>query len=651
MIVNTNLGGHGITLGSGNWIYGITVSNTPNGQGFFGASIGDLTIAECSKVGTGGAADLTQSGGTANVQFGTLSSSSSPTHGLRWSGLSGTFLANSGTINSPTSSGIVITGGTANITYPGGVTNNGANRLIDIQNHTGGTLTFNGALAQTNSNGGGIYLNANTGSTNLFNGFLGLNTGTNSAFAAINSGTITATNANNTLTTTNATALNVTNTIIGAAGLKFQRISSLAGTATGIVLDSTGAGGFTVTGTGTAGSGGTIANKTGADNSTTTGIGIYLKNCANISVTNMQLNDLQNFAIRGSNVTALTLSGIVVNGTNGSAATEAAVFLENLLGSASVNGCTFSGGAAENFRVNNSSGTLNRITFTGDTFGTNNTSSGAGNLFLLGTGSATVNASVANCTFSGGSGYQCSLITSNSSAGDLQISNSTATNAQSLRTGGNFGIQNRGSGSVTYTISGCTLRDAVSDAIFLNNTSSGTLSGTVQSSLIGSSSVASSGSSNGSGINASLSAGTQRIRIQGNQISQYASRGIYLNTGVTGFGTLEANITGNTLANPVAVAADYGIYLFAGNVPNDISSVCFNMANNIMTGSGPLLDFRLRQASLTTVRLPGYTGANTNNAAVVSFEQAQNGGAIGTASNTVGLGGFGFQNTPVCNTP
>src|SRR5258708_3996819 len=91
--VIVNASGHGITLGSSNRIYGVTVSNTPSGHGFFGANIGDLTIAECSKVGTGGAADLTQSGGTANLQFDTLSSSNSTSQGLRLSGLAGTFPA------------------------------------------------------------------------------------------------------------------------------------------------------------------------------------------------------------------------------------------------------------------------------------------------------------------------------------------------------------------------------------------------------------------------------------------------------------------------------------------------------------------------------------------------------------------------------
>ena len=66
----------------------------------------------------------------------------------------------------------------------------------------------------------------------------------------------------------------------------------------GIILDTTGAsGGLTVSGSGTAGSGGTIQHKTGADGGTTQGIGIYLNNTSSVSLTRMQLNDFDNFAI------------------------------------------------------------------------------------------------------------------------------------------------------------------------------------------------------------------------------------------------------------------------------------------------------------------------------------------------------------------
>src|SRR5262249_40189058 len=54
-----------------------------------------------------------------------------------------------------------------------------------------------------------------------------------------------------TIVTTTATALNVSNTNIGAGNITFQSISSSGGSATGIILDTTGsAGGLNVTGDG-----------------------------------------------------------------------------------------------------------------------------------------------------------------------------------------------------------------------------------------------------------------------------------------------------------------------------------------------------------------------------------------------------------------
>ena len=80
---------------------------------------------------------------------------------------------------------------------------------------------------------------------------------TNPGFTATGGGTVSATQNNttivNTITTTTGTALNVANTTIGASGLTFRSISAgtgVSGPAKGIILNVTGAGAFTVTGTG-----------------------------------------------------------------------------------------------------------------------------------------------------------------------------------------------------------------------------------------------------------------------------------------------------------------------------------------------------------------------------------------------------------------
>ena len=68
-------------------------------------------------------------------------------------------------------------------------------------------------------------------------------------------------------------------------------------------------------------------------------------------------------------------------------------------------------------------------------------------------------------------------------------------------------------------------------------------------------------------------------------------------------------------------------------------------ARNIVSGGGSgsippnNADIRLRQRQSTTVRLPGYGGANNNDAAVVTYLTGRNTLSTAAASNTVPTGG------------
>jgi hypothetical protein len=215
---------------------------------------------------------------------------------------------------------VLISQGTGVVNIAATISNN-AGRSIDIQNRTGGTVIFSQPITDT---GAGIFLNANTGSTINFSGALTLNTGVNPAFTATGGGSVTVIGSGNTIVTTTGTALNVANTAIGASGLTFRSISAGTGAGSsgnGLVLDSTGTapanGGLTVTGNSAASTGGTIQHKTGADGSTTSGIGIYLNNTKNPSFSWMQLNDFDNSAIVGRSVQGFTLQESVINGVIG----------------------------------------------------------------------------------------------------------------------------------------------------------------------------------------------------------------------------------------------------------------------------------------------------------------------------------------------
>jgi hypothetical protein len=128
--------------------------------------------------------------------------------------------------------------------------------------------------------------------------------------------------------------------------------------------------------------------------------------------------------------------------------------------------------------------------------------------------------------------------------------------------------------------------------------------------------------------------------------------------------TINLTITGNTIADPGQFALS-GMYIQAGSTsgpPADSGKICAAISGNSMTGSAPsaasggLADFFLWQKISTTIELPGYTGADNNDNAVVSFVVGNNtpmGGSApsGMAQDNVAGGGHGFVGGTSCPTP
>jgi len=233
----TNAAGVGINLASGTVIRRVNVANTSSA----GISGSEITTADI-----GPNLSVTNSGGAAFSLFGAA-------------------------------------GG--NVTFAGSIAHSSATgRSVSINNRSSGTVTISGSVTDT---AGGVAMNANTGATINFTGGLSIATGVNEPFRATGGGTVTVTGTN-TLSSTGAVSLEVTGTTIGGSGLTFQSIAKNGG-ANGIVLNGTGAGFLTVTGTGSpaaAGSGGTIQNTTG-DGISLTGVGgvVTLNGMATSNVT------------------------------------------------------------------------------------------------------------------------------------------------------------------------------------------------------------------------------------------------------------------------------------------------------------------------------------------------------------------------------
>jgi uncharacterized repeat protein (TIGR01451 family) len=336
---------------------------TTAGPGLLASTSGTLNLPGIGNVigAVGGPAlDLTSTSLGAGATFSGTSSSLSTGKGINLDGVTGALSIGGGTLGSAAGIAFDLAGGTGAVSFSGSIIN-AASRAVEITGRTTSTVTLSGHIGD-NAAGTGVNITGNSGGTITLSGnysgnttssqidiannsgsavinFSGssksLSTGANNAIDIINNGTaqihftggglvlattsgtpfnatggagaITVQGIGNTLTSTTGTALHIADTTIGAAGLTFQAISSNGGT-TGIVLDTTGAGPVTVTGTGAAGSGGTIQN--------TSGDAILLDTTGGlVTLNHMIIQDIGNMAGASNTVSGQdAIQGLEVNG-------------------------------------------------------------------------------------------------------------------------------------------------------------------------------------------------------------------------------------------------------------------------------------------------------------------------------------------------
>ena len=533
-----------------------------------------------------------------------------------------------------------VDGGNGNVSYAGSITSNSGNAVV-VSGRASDTVTLSGAITDT---GSGISLTGNTGATIAFSGALSLNTGANSAFTATGGGTVTATNATNTATTTTATALNVANTTIGAANLNFRSISAGTGAysaGNGIILNTTGATGrLIVTGNLSAASGGTIRNKD---------IGISLTNTLNPAFSWMQLNDFADYAIRGQVVAGFSLAATAINGANGNsaAADEGSVRFDELTGSASITNSGISGGFEDNFKLINSSGSLNRLTFDNVTIGSNSLTDGNDGITLESAGTAVINATVNNSTFTASRGDLFQLNHIGNGTGDLVLTNNTfSNNFPGIATGGgglSLFTSGLAGGNVTMNITGNTFRDAVGPGVLIvKSVGPASLTGTFDNNTIGVAGIANSGSAEGSALKLqTVGQGSMSWNVTNNRIRGYNNYGLEVVAGggaVAQGGIINTNVTGNLIAQPGNTAGTLsipknGIHYNIGTVVGDTYNACANiggsgaLANEIYQGgadsSPPTglgdIDFRIRNRRAgVNINMPGYAGPSAASDATIN---------------------------------
>ena len=481
----------------------------------------------------------------------------------------------------------------------------------------------------------------------------GASTGLADPAAAISGVTVAEVSA----TSTTGTAVSLSN--VGGS-ISLTSVTSNGGT-NGIALNST-TGSFTVTGTGSAGSGGTIQNKA---------TGISLTSAASVSLSYMQLNDFTDFAIRGTSVNGFTLANSVVSGVNGNdaATDEGSIRFTDLTGVAAVTSTNISGGFENNFKLNNSTGTLNRLTFTSVMIGANSTAEGNDGIGIEGSGNSVVNVTVQNSTFTSARGDLFQMNHIGTGTADLIFTGNTLSNNHpGIATGGGGVTLGNGSTSTfTMNLSTNTFRDAVGHAVLIvKDVGTGTQRLTFHDNTIGAQAVANSGSLEGSGLKIQQAGqGTQTVAVTNNKVYQYNNDAILLQTGagIAYGGDFNATLTGNTISNagsnPAIGLPVQGINLNGGVTPGDTFAICADiggagtLANNLAGAAGPFGggDYRLRQRQSTTVRLPGYGGGATDTAAVVAFINGRNlVSGTGTATVSSPPGG-GFVGGAACAQP
>ncbi len=576
MIIST---ANAVNLASGNTVRGLNVGNT-TGIALAGGVVGALTVDQLAISGTGGALNVGTSGDLTAANFDAINASPAAAQdGIRLRGLTG-------------------------------------------------TLTFNNPVTLNATSGRGFDLESSTATVSITN-TLDIDTTTGIGFNALNGGTISVTGANSTVNTTNGRAVNINNTTIAAANVTFQSVNSGASADLGINLVNTGAlGGFRITGVGTtAGSGGTIANKTGPNNSTIAGTGIFMNNTSNVQLALMQLNDFQNYAIRGTNVNGFSLIDSVISGTNGTTAfidDEAAMRFVNLSGVSVLSGNNISGGIEDQIRIVNTAGTLdltiNDSASNQAIIGLDHTPAGTnGNDGILLETQMNANATmlVDGVAFTGARGDNIQANALATSTQNVTIRNSTFTNTHPNIVAGGGGVTLSGAGTgaginITYSVTGNTFNNANGNSFTSNYVSgAGAVVGTIANNMVGT-----MGGTSGSAAGSGISVGTAQNIGHNSTVNNNTVANIAGFTGLDfahdGNGAFNSNITNNNVSGLSGFAlAAMNSTLAGGGIAT--GTACLDIENNSLDASGA--PFGLNAIFLdelnaaATYNLPGFAGS------------------------------------------
>lgn len=635
-----------------------TSGATSDGIHISGGSSATFSFNGTTTIGNTSNDGINLSGANGTVSFNSVALNGMAGDGIDVSGNTTGVTVSGGTVgntNDPAGVGVRVGSGTGNVSIVAAITKTTAGHVVDVSGHTGGTVTFSGALSATGPADNGVSVTSNTGGTITFSGGMNVSTGANTAFNVTGGGTVNVCDENpcnntatgalaNTLTTTTATALNIASTTIGANNLEFKSISAgtaASGPASGITLNTTGStGGLKVKGDGTAannGSGGTIQK--------TTGDGVSLTSTGDLSLNQMNITNNLGDGIGGGTINGFVLNRVNISGNGNDAATdESGINLTEVTGTASaglhptsITNCNITNNNEFEIQITNTTGTLTSFEMSGNTVSSDgvaingNASSPHGNLFnFLGHNTATMTLNVTSGNFTGdwNSASPPATITGTGISAVNQGTSTTINVSGTTFTNNNAGIDVSSdpvNTTLTFTLQNNTIVGSRSTAInaFQNGNPPyvRSINGKILNNIIGNDAVTNSGSNVGRGIDIDNEGAVPlKILVSGNTIQQIQSfEAISVQAGLAGIassgGLTEVTVINNTIRH---INGSRGLIYQELQDPTlpPFASVCGNVSGNSFSnivgqaGNGQFMRFREGSGTLNVTQATPTAAAN-----------------------------------------
>jgi hypothetical protein len=477
-------------------------------------------------------------------------------------------------------------GDDVNFTYGGTITDD-SGPVVNITDQTGGTKDFNGAIDDNpaDGDGGGISLSSSSASTTTrFDGGLSLSTGTSNAIAASSAGTLAITDpggpgvgADNVLASTSGTALSLSSTTIHDDDLNFRSISS-NGAANGIVLNTTANANGKLVVTGNNGTCTTTANCTGGAIQGSTAKGVVLNSVpGGVNLSHMIVTGSGDDGINATTVNGLSMDNSVVS-NNGNAAAERGLELSEVTGTLAMNTDTVSGNAEDGLQIVNTSGTTN-ATVTNGSYSSQFTA-GIGNdgIQMVGTNGANQTLNIQGSTFASNRGDHVQVSNGGGSPHqDVTVNGTTMTTPASGSLGGGITISPSGGATVVSRVTNNNITGSVSSSVNHNFVSG---NGTLDARVMGNTLTAP-----GADEVQLYNTGNQTVKalIDNNTMSGHNFAGIDILSG-DGDGSMNVTATRNTISGP-GTNAFAGIYADIGTTsPNanghaDLGTSCLDIGS------------------------------------------------------------------------